>query len=465
MKQGFVITKNKQSQLFFSAKGSYDRPLWTKVLEEATVYHSDVLAHDAAKKLWKNANYAARVTPITEFEIVFKQPQDETLQKDAEGAPSNEPETVPPAVIDPVAADATADDALSADIDLDMQSDSRMNDEDRCECPMTDGQHEEGCVLQAAQNDEVNDEAPNTLSAGDKVMWNDQEAEVVAPSVKAEFVVIRVNGLDKMVPMSELKVESVEAFRLGVGERNALASERDWRESQKQGPVSQKVKKTSKVPQFFIVTPNNKFGPFATHDRAVMHKITMSMGDEAKIVQESASMPKRPDDQGNAPSDDKNPQLIPNLTEPKFAEIAHEDPVAHDRKPETDLDYSGAYQHGEKVKVPANVMVALKDSINVFRKAADYNNMRDDAVASFSMTVVGALEELQDALSLGTVDSIKQAQIKMTSWMNPITTNIPEVVRDFVLRGGRQPSLKDLFDMKRGEALIKRASKGFGNKE
>ena len=67
------------------------------------------------------------------------------------------------------------------------------------------------------------------------------------------------------------------------------------------------------------------------------------------------------------------------------------------------------------------------------------------------MTVHAAMTELYDYLEVGTVEAIKMAQIKLTSFMNPITTNIPPSVRDFIYRGGRKPSLKDLFDMKRNK--------------
>lgn len=109
----------------------------------------------------------------------------------------------------------------------------------------------------------------------------------------------------------------------------------------------------------------------------------------------------------------------------------------------------------EKITVPASTMAELRAVIADFKKQADFSDTRDDTRATFAMTVVAACEELADLLSQGTADSMKWAQIKMTSWMSPITSNIPTSVVKFVQMGGRKPSLKDLFDSKRVEKKAK----------
>ncbi|PPD55270.1 MAG: hypothetical protein CTY12_01295 [Methylotenera sp.] len=108
------------------------------------------------------------------------------------------------------------------------------------------------------------------------------------------------------------------------------------------------------------------------------------------------------------------------------------------------------------VQIPANVMSAIKSSIDTYNKAAEFNNGRDDAQASMALTIVDALKNIQSCLELGTQEGLKQAQIKITTFMNPITTNFPPEVIDFLYKNGRQPiSLKNVFydkwDSKRAE--------------
>lgn len=100
----------------------------------------------------------------------------------------------------------------------------------------------------------------------------------------------------------------------------------------------------------------------------------------------------------------------------------------------------------KEVKIPANVMSAIKASIDTFNKAAEFNNGKDDAQASMALTIVNALETIKDCLDQGTHEGLKQAQIKITTFMNPITSNFPPEVIDYLYKSGRQPmSLKDTF--------------------
>lgn len=101
-----------------------------------------------------------------------------------------------------------------------------------------------------------------------------------------------------------------------------------------------------------------------------------------------------------------------------------------------------------KVTVPSNVKSELASTIAKFTKEADMNK-GDEARASFCLTVVDALTQLKDELNKGTVASLKTANQRMTSFMNPITTNIPAVVSKFILSGGKKSTLKELFDAKR----------------
>jgi len=476
MKQGFIISKNRTSKLFFSSRSSYNRPVWTDNLEEAAIYHSDASGSDAVKKLWVRGSYSAKLTPLAELEAFKIDPETEEKtpiephHDDVDSAVS--PDSDIPT--DDADSDMDADsDDLPSDVDADADSSETETEKETCPKCGKAGQHKEDCEMAFVAQDEERSavNTGNLFHADEPVMWNGHNATVIVPNAQADFVVIRVDGLDKKVPykdVQKVRSESIEGVNpqmayaaraaawdragLGAGERagQARAGEHAW----------------SDRPKRVYVIYNGRKYDFENNAPAAVQFIRKLTPDEqklAKLVTEDSHMPKRPGNDPAPPSE--NDDTIPNLTEPKVSEVDFDDPVGEENRPETDLTYATAMNHDEKVKIPGNVMSALKASIDTFRKAADYNNTRDDAQASFCMTVAGAMEELHDHLSQGTVAGMKQAQIKMSSWMNPITTNIPEVVRLFVVNGGRQPTLKDMFDFKRGQALLKRASKGFGYKD
>lgn len=120
---------------------------------------------------------------------------------------------------------------------------------------------------------------------------------------------------------------------------------------------------------------------------------------------------------------------------------------AKDNVPCGDYDYAKEVEPlHHKVKIPANVMSAIKDTIDMFNQSAEFNNGRDDTQASFSITVADALKTLEDCLKLGTQEGLVQAQIKFTSYMSPITNHIPDEVKMFLMKGERQKdSLKNIF--------------------
>lgn len=170
----------------------------------------------------------------------------------------------------------------------------------------------------------------------------------------------------------------------------------------------------------------------------------MSGLDPARPRMESATMPGKPMADGT-PTDNK--KIATDLPKPPV--IKYDDAATTEDKPDTDLTTATAQAHDEKVKVPAEVISDLKSSIDDFSKCGDLSNGREDAKASFCMTVAAAFGELLDLLQLGTVEGVKMAQVKMTSWMNPITSHLPVSVQKFIYMGGRKPTLKDLFDAKK----------------
>lgn len=117
-----------------------------------------------------------------------------------------------------------------------------------------------------------------------------------------------------------------------------------------------------------------------------------------------------------------------------------------------------ASEHDAKIKVPASVKSALKAVLTKFNQCSDPDFTHDDTRASFCLTVAAATQALLDDLEQGTVAGLKQAQIHLTSYMNPITTQLPSVVTNYILSGGTKLALKDMYndkwDTKRSEGNI-----------
>ncbi len=97
-------------------------------------------------------------------------------------------------------------------------------------------------------------------------------------------------------------------------------------------------------------------------------------------------------------------------------------------------------------KTPDNIITLLKNGIKEFNTAADYNNGKDDAQASMALTIASAMEDILADLQQGTIEGLKQAQIRITTYWNGITTNFPPEVIDYLYKSGRQPmNLKNVF--------------------
>lgn len=111
--------------------------------------------------------------------------------------------------------------------------------------------------------------------------------------------------------------------------------------------------------------------------------------------------------------------------------------------------------HEEKVSVPSEIKSQLKAVISDFDKIAKDNDKRDDDKASFALTASSALTSVLDELNIGTVESIKRAQVLLSSFMSPITSYVPSDVVKFLARGGRKSTLKDLFSSKWSDAKEK----------
>lgn len=165
-------------------------------------------------------------------------------------------------------------------------------------------------------------------------------------------------------------------------------------------------------------------------------------------VRESATMPSKPQSDAQ-PSENKN--TVSNQKKVPVIKYNQDNRVERDTNFAQDIE-----SLHKEFKTPKNVMRAIKASIDLYNDAAEFNNSRDDAQASLALTIVDALGMIHDYLALNTHEGLKQAQIKITTLMNPITTNFPPEVIDFLYKSGRQPaSLKNIFydkwDSKKGE--------------
>lgn len=147
-----------------------------------------------------------------------------------------------------------------------------------------------------------------------------------------------------------------------------------------------------------------------------------------------------------AQSDDPNNVARVNAAEllPVHESVKVEEPLT---AKSTDVDVSADPE--TKVSVPAEAKSGLAAVIKKYTDEAEKFNGRDDARASFAMTVAAAATEIKELLDAGTVEALKQAQVRMSTFMNPITSLFPAEVLKFVNSGGRKPTLKDLFDSKR----------------
>lgn len=151
MKQGYLIAKNSLTKEFFTSSSAYDRPVW-KPVAEATVYPTAELADAAAKKLYKNGSYSARLISLQELNLSFEpidrtEPSEEELPPvgdemgDAEGKPEDDMvageqnDVCPECEHEPCTCEDHDDEDLddedladvTSDVDLGLDSDEDLN--------------------------------------------------------------------------------------------------------------------------------------------------------------------------------------------------------------------------------------------------------------------------------------------------------------------------------------------------
>jgi hypothetical protein len=393
--QGFVIVRDKLANKFFTTTSSYDRPQWVP-LEEATVFLSPDMANTAAKKLWKNGAYSAKLIPLEELMVDKEedlQPSDVTTDDDptldelpAKAAYGGEEGDDITAMDVPPGDEPSAYDGEGGD---DVDAMCGCGDPE-CQDPECEGRADDADAASAYDGEEGDD-----IPAMDTPPGDDVELDSVDGDVSMSFELPDEEGVPKKRPA----MESVTLDETGLST----------------GTLRAYIKKASKT----------------VKDMVDAGDMINSVKRGKKVVFAASKVM---DKEGT-----KN-----NVNE-SVASLGVKDPVDTSKK-----DLLGvAKDHGDKISVPADIKSSLKAVIADFRKQAGDNAeaeaARNDNHASFCLTAADALQQLLDDLSLGTSEGMKKAQIHMTSYMSPITQHIPAEVVKFIARGGQKSTLKDLF--------------------
>lgn len=335
MKRGYVIAKNALTTDFFTSASAYDRPKWLP-LAEATVYPTAELADNAAKKLYKNGSYSAKIVSLQEMQLEIEPMDGDELPPEDEmtlGGEGND-----------IGAEGEGDDEDEM-VAGEQQEVCPDCEHDPCTCPGGEDDDEFGDDLGDDEfdfgfDDELGDE---TLGGEDELEFDGEPEDDLDGDGELD---------------NELEQEADPRFderRMGMAQRSPAGGPRMESASIVKDPAQK-------------VEDNDSF----------------VKGDE------------------------------------------------------------------EKVRVPANVISDLKSKIAELDREAEFNKT-DDARASFCMTASSAMKDVLELLQKGTSESVKMANVRMSSFMSPITSKIPASVVKFVYSGGVKPSLKDLFNAKRDE--------------
>lgn len=466
-KQGYVITRSKSLKEYFTASAAYDRPQWVK-LDEATIYPSADAAQQAAKKLWMKGSFAAKVQSLTELvDIEMEMPPKKEVNNEPE---DDKEEMVAARQSDDLEAEVKSmgdDEDEMDDETSDLSSEEPRDEVEQDEEDTLLGQHlrraagmegEETARLHPEELRMLGKKRPDMKEEVADYHVGSKVVPMIGPHKGVPHEVIHVfdDGSFNIKPLG-LKAESIR-YRLGAvkarPDQVEMVSESDaehWEGSEgHRAKVKKAVDKLAKEGHSVYMQDYHP-AKGEKGERTVLNVRHKDKSKSEQVVEGTLSeaefkMPARPGNDPAAPSE--NDTTAATMKDPKSTMVDFEDPVGEEDKPETDLTYAVAHEHDEKVKVPAEVMSQLKAVVADFKKAAEDNNMVNDVKGSFALTAASALQRLVDDLELGTVAGVKQAQYHMSSYMSPIVNHIPADVVNFIGRGGRKSSLKDLFNVK-----------------
>lgn len=412
MKQtGYLIANSMRRDSYFTASSAYDKPTWVP-LKEATKYITAELAESALKKLLKNGTYAVRLIAVQEamsFEFPEEEPKD--LPTDIE-APIDGEELPGEELPDEEGMEAGDHDDVCPECDhepctCELGDDGEIDSQD---IPMDHEEELKRAVFGDVEEEE-NANVTKRFSRGQTVTYQGNEYVVQGAAGNGISVIAPTNDPTKVQRVSDHDLLPIhEAVKRQSAHQKEIAAAKKKYEAE-QDAAREKAGETY------------HYG----NTKVVKHP-----------VKESETMPAKP-----------QLDAAPTVTNEPAQKV---EKIKYSNTAQTDAPYDqGGDADDVKVSVPADVKSALKSAIDEFAKTADEQNGRDDARASFCMTTADAMRDLEALLDQGTVAGMKQAQIKLSTMMNPITSNIPAVVLKFIHMGGRKATLKDLFDNKRQE--------------
>ena len=169
--------------------------------------------------------------------------------------------------------------------------------------------------------------------------------------------------------------------------------------------------------------------------------------DETVVSKVSESLT-HPEKKDNPAAPDENKTTAVDIKAPEV--IKYKDNAFVDGE-DTDLCTQTVPTDDEKMPTPSNVISDLKKAIAEFEKCAEKSSgdVTQVKAGSFDMTAASSFGDLLKDLEDGTGAGVKRAQVRMTSWMNVLTSVLPVSVQRYVLNSGRKSSLKQLFDDKK----------------
>lgn len=427
-KAGYLITSTITPKTYFTSSSAYDKPQWVGV-NEATKYVTADIAELALKKLIKHGVYQCRLVSLQEA-MDFEFPDEKPRDRPAE---------------------------VSAEIDKDDEMVATTQDEvcggcehEPCTCEV-DPAHDEQSIDDEQSEDEEATGTGVTFGVGQHVSYKgdvftvvgDTKDGVTAIACRDDLTQIQhVGNTDLRLVTESAKRQSAHKAEIAAKSKkyyDDLATKRD--KAGETYHVGNAKVTQAPLEGWCLVMANGRVTGHIHSDKA-----------DAETEQKSCPAAVRIRF-GKRASDGSNEYVATRAVDESIDDTVARITYSNDARTNDPVDFGGDCDD-VKVKVPSDVKAELARVIAEFTKTAEEQNGRDDARSSFAMTCAGAMQELADLINQGTIAGIKQAQIKLTTYMNPITSNIPSVVLKFIHMGGRKPSLKDLFDDKRESKKI-----------
>lgn len=415
--QGYVIAQSIKKTKYFTARSSYDNPQWISI-DEATVYPTAEIAQASVAKLFKRGSFSAAVMPLAEvLNASLYTAQPPALAAPTTDVPAPQPES----------------DMVAQDVEDVCDTCSH----EPCTCPVDDETVDDTeSLIINNQEIKLKTESIEAVESTDRYHL-EQKLDNLERSLRD--AVNTGDDEDKHFIGQEIKKITAQLAKLGDAPADDLKEAVDEPSDQLAAQqIASKIKGTPNLTVSSIKQYVTKYIPMVKKSPADVPYLTALVHS---LLQDDGLVESAHIDSSKT-----------TVTQIKLSE-----PSAFDN-PDRDAGTTVASNHDEKIKVPASVRAGLKDVLAKFNKCSDPDFTHDDVRASFCLTVAAATQTLLDDLDQGTVAGLKQAQIHLTSFMNPITSQLPSVVTNYIISGGAKVSLKDVYndkwDAKRNEEIM-----------